>query len=160
MIIWVFLKFPLIYIVDCIVRFSHVKIYLNFWNGTKLIVVELFLCVLGFNFSEFYFIEVLVEFCTETIQPCVFAVVGRLLMTPFIFLQFIGLFKLFTWSWFNYGMWYLYRKLFVSSTVSSFMDDNSLKYDLITFWILSVCCCVTLFISNFINLDILCLPFD
>jgi hypothetical protein len=43
------------------------------------------------------------------------------------------LFRWFIWSWFNFGLWYLFRKLSISSRFSSFVEYRLLKYDLMIF---------------------------
>ena len=59
-------------------------------------------------------------------------------MTASISLQVIGLFKLSTWSWFNFGMWYLYKKLSISFTLFNFMEYRFLWYELMILWVASV----------------------
>ena len=70
-------------------------------------------------------IESLVEFCAKTIRPWVFCclfLVGRLLMTASISLGVMGLFRWFIWLGINFGIWYLSRKLSISSRFSSFIE--------------------------------------
>ena len=59
-------------------------------------------------------------------------------MTASISLQVIGLFKLSTWSWFNFGMWYLYKKLSISFTLFNFMEYRFLWYELMILWVASM----------------------
>ena len=64
-------------------------------------------------------------------------------MTASISLQFIGLFKLLTWFWFNFGMYHVSRKLSISFTFFNFYGvqvyvvwpNDSLNF-------LSVSCCL------------------
>ena len=47
--------------------------------------------------------------------------VRRLLMTISISLEFVELFKLFTWSWFYFGSWYLPKELSILFRFSNFV---------------------------------------
>jgi hypothetical protein len=53
---------------------------------------------------------------------CLFFSVGRLLMTASTSLGNMGLFRSLTWSWFNFGIWYLSRNLSILSRFSSFVE--------------------------------------
>ena len=58
--------------------------------------------------------------------------VNKYPMTVSISLGIIGLFQLFIWCWFNFGKWYLWRKLSISFRFSNFVEKRFLKYDLKT----------------------------
>ena len=62
------------------------------------------------------FFAVLVESFTETIQTLAFFRWREALMSASIYLKVIGVLELFTRSWFNFGMWYLFRKLSIYLT--------------------------------------------
>ena len=51
-------------------------------------------------------------------------------MTASISLGVIGLFKLFIWSWFNFGKWYLWRKLSISLRFYNFVQYMFLDHDI------------------------------
>ena len=61
-------------------------------------------------------------------------------MTVSISLVVIGkvIFNLLIWSWFNFGKWYLSRKLSISFTFSKFVEYRFLNYDLMILWFSSV----------------------
>ena len=127
------------------------------------------------------------EFCTKTIWSCAFFSLEDFLflfvclwfwedfgfvlfcfcweisMSAFISLGVMGLFRWSIWSWFNFGIWYLSRKLSISSRFSSCVEYRLLWEDLMTFftslfsvvksafsfliliiWILSLCPLVSL----------------
>jgi hypothetical protein len=67
----------------------------------------------------------------------------------------MGLFRPLIWYWFNFGIWYLSRKLSISSRFSSFVEYSLLYVvgsdDVLDF--LRFCCYVSFSISNFVDLD-------
>ena len=89
------------------------------------------------------------------------SLVGRFLITASNSSQLTGLFRLFTWSWFNFGMWYLSKKNVHFFYIFQFCDIQAFvvrSNDSLIF--LCVCGYVPLFISDLINLCVLFLPFD
>ena len=66
-------------------------------------------------------------------------------MTVSISSAVIGLFNLFIWSWFNFGKWYLSRKLSISFKFSNFVEYRFSKYDLMILYIFSA----SVVMSNF-----------
>ena len=83
----------------------------------------------------------------------------RLLMTASNSLRVIGLFKLFSWSWFNFDMWYLSRQSSISLRFSLLDEYRLLKQDLMILWICSVSLVRSLlaFLILFIQVLSLCL---
>ena len=65
--------------------------------------------------------EILVELCTKTICPLAFFG-WDIFDDRFISLQFIGLFKLLTCSWFNFGICYLSKLFSITFTFSNFVE--------------------------------------
>ena len=59
-------------------------------------------------------------------------------MTVSISLAVIHLWNLHIWSWFNFGRWYLSRKLSISFKFSNFVEYKFLKYDLMILCISSM----------------------
>lgn len=109
----------------------------------------------------------LVKFCTKSIWPYAFVVV-KILMTSFISLRKLDLFKWLTLSWFNFCKWYILRKILLLILIIIIINHQYYfrlfnfcelqifllcVYDSLDF--LSVCCFDPLFIFNFVNLDIL-----
>ena len=80
-------------------------------------------------------------------------------MTASNSLRVIGLFKLFSWSWFNFDMWYLSRQSSISLRFSLLDEYRLLKQDLMILWICSVSLVRSLlaFLILFIQVLSLCL---
>ena len=64
-----------------------------------------------------------------------FSLVGIPLMISSICLVIIGLFNLLIWSWLNFGVQYLSRKLSISFKFYNLVEYRFLNYDLKSLWI-------------------------
>lgn len=80
--------------------------------------------------------------------------VGRFLMTAFIPLRVMGVSKLLIWSWFNFGKWYLLRKLSISLGFTIWWSIIFFNYVLTFIWISSVSVVIPPFICSFVHLNL------
>ena len=104
-------------------------VFVQFWyQGNRSLLKRVWQWAFCFYYMEHFeeyrywlFLKVLVEFCTKTTGPLLL-LVWKFLLTASIPLRLIVLFKLLTWSWFNFGRWYLSNKLSISFTFSNFVE--------------------------------------
>jgi hypothetical protein len=84
--------------------------FLSSRSYTCLITYSKIFCIISGFYEGYYFFKNLVELCTKTIWPWNFFV-WEILLNGSITLRVIGLFRQFTWSWFNFDKLYLSSRI-------------------------------------------------